>query len=660
MSERIQVDQALFGYREGHNLVAASLFLDPKVRQFLANVTDGSGAEQAVGPANAYTGLPVPDTSYYALFCTWPAPEMPRPGCVWSHTLLIDFGDLARVSNLGMLRKYLKRPDLEFDPVGFETPIEVQAEVIDRTHTGIDRDKAVLLLEALYGNPVSGIVLLDRSDPAWEEATFAIWSQQWPRLRRSFAFSTGSLDDRRHGGLEFDLQIGSQGTQRLWRRSSQLTQIIEAPGRLTAAQKEPWLQIALDDLGAAGPSAVREFLARYGSELDRPRASFSRLLSLFERPSHDEEDETRSRLASVAAAFPEAGEAFTLKRDELAQYMKSPEEGDLDTAMSAIYFLLHTDESSAFDKVPFDFQLFGKRLWKAKRADVMGLLDGLRPSQRTNEFRRSIALSLVGEDLPTIWRDLPAALGEMVRLRPELATEPSSWSMSASGQEALWGALDSATGEPEIWASVCVAMLKIQCNFAAASTVEKAFPALPNALSRWLESRQFQLPQHPWRVALAAPLRAVLMGAIESAAPLFALAVWALPFEEVSRIDGRRPNVQAIASGRQQFPEPLRLHTAFWLCGLGLKTDGPAGANLLESSFFSTYDALASSNYPGEAWERLSVVLPEPAYGFGWDRCKLLCRGLRDWVHSNKSTSLNLKSRATSSEHDKVLKKVFK
>src|SRR5713226_7421421 len=110
MPESFQVEQALFGYREGHNLVAASVALAPRVRQFLANVTDVSGPDSSVGFEASYTGLPVPETNYYALFCTWPAPEMPRPGCVWSHVLLLGLTDLARIPDLSILRSLCLRP----------------------------------------------------------------------------------------------------------------------------------------------------------------------------------------------------------------------------------------------------------------------------------------------------------------------------------------------------------------------------------------------------------------------------------------------------------------------------------------------------------------------------------------------------------------------
>ena len=88
--------QALFGYDAGHHLIEASLKLSTEIRHFLAVATDLSGSSPALGFETSYTGMPLPGSSYYALFCTWLAPEMPRPGSVWSQVIFIELGDLAK------------------------------------------------------------------------------------------------------------------------------------------------------------------------------------------------------------------------------------------------------------------------------------------------------------------------------------------------------------------------------------------------------------------------------------------------------------------------------------------------------------------------------------------------------------------------------------
>src|ERR1035438_7653912 len=110
MPVEVALHQAVFGYDAGHNLLAASCPLSAESRRTLAVLTDTSGPWPASGFDHAFTGTLLPDMPYYALFCTWLAPEMPRPGCVWSHVLLIELADLAGLADLGELRHCFKKP----------------------------------------------------------------------------------------------------------------------------------------------------------------------------------------------------------------------------------------------------------------------------------------------------------------------------------------------------------------------------------------------------------------------------------------------------------------------------------------------------------------------------------------------------------------------
>lgn len=257
MADLIRVHQALFGYHDGHNLVAASVSLSPNVRHFLATMTDASGAEIAQGFALAYTGLAVPQTDYYALFCTWPAPEMPRPGCVWSHVLLVNLADLARLRDLSMLRGFCQRPKTPSAASEYEEPITLPS--LDRPnqpHVPHPHNTASLLT-ALYRYPERGIVVLAERSEEWEDTVFALWSQQWPRLRRNFAFSTGSFGDRRLAGVIFDLQIAPVGSERLWRRAELPTTVIEPTSGASSGSEPPWIRLVMDDLVADSSSPLR-------------------------------------------------------------------------------------------------------------------------------------------------------------------------------------------------------------------------------------------------------------------------------------------------------------------------------------------------------------------------------------------------------------------
>jgi hypothetical protein len=660
MSGQFNVHQALFGYREGHNLVAASVPLAPRIRQFLANVTDGSGPEGSEGFEAPYTGLPVPETDYYALFCTWPAPEMPRPGCVWSHLLLILLADLARITDLSGLRKLFLRPAVPPDLTAYEGPLRLPDTDVapGLTHPDSQR-RAALLLQTLYGHPGKGIIILDEKSWPWEVPVFGLWSQQWPRLRRSFAFSTGSLGDRRSAGVSFDLQIAPLSSKRLWGRGSLPTEVTEFPDTVPPTAMPPWARTALDDLAAGSVGPLRKFFFSYGSDVEMPRQAFARLTECFVGPGGAEEDDPIPRpaddpvprLAQIAAAFPQATEAVSLKREQLADLTRAPEPGGLESLWAATFFLLRAQEASAFERVPIDLGPHAEQLWQHKRADVLDLLGSIPQSERGNDLLHALATVVKPEELPILWSEQGAMLPRFLAQQPSLAADAAAWAMPEAGQRALWESLHAATSDQHTWALTCGAMLEAQCAFAERETVTLAGPSLADGLTRWLQAEDIRLPSREWRRALRVPLASAMKDR-DLPTTLLALAAWSMTPEEARSVPGSRADVQALVGHTaSSIPKPLLLPTLFWLTALGVQTPDKNGLALLARAFFPVYDTVARSHYPGELWELLAPVLPEPTLGLGWDRCRLLRRALRRWLRDNPKLANSMVRAAPSDEH---------
>ena len=95
MEKRPRLQQALHGYSDGHRQLALSTTLKLNDQKRLLALSDISGPGADLSPEGYLTGYPLTESGLFALGRTWPAPEMSRPGCVWTHTLLIDFSDLA-------------------------------------------------------------------------------------------------------------------------------------------------------------------------------------------------------------------------------------------------------------------------------------------------------------------------------------------------------------------------------------------------------------------------------------------------------------------------------------------------------------------------------------------------------------------------------------
>jgi hypothetical protein len=105
------VDQLLFGYRDGHELIAGSMELDAAALQEIVPHTDASldGEHE-----HQLVGTWIASAQRYLLCRIWPAPEQRRPGAVWAHGLLISGEDL-RAGPLAGLRTLLRRPEQATD-----------------------------------------------------------------------------------------------------------------------------------------------------------------------------------------------------------------------------------------------------------------------------------------------------------------------------------------------------------------------------------------------------------------------------------------------------------------------------------------------------------------------------------------------------------------
>ena len=86
---------------------------------------------------------------YYALACTWPAPEMGRPGCVWTHTLLIGTELLAQLCRPEALLSLFRRPSLQSGFKDFLEGVPLPCGAESRPEG--DKALGAELIRALYG-----------------------------------------------------------------------------------------------------------------------------------------------------------------------------------------------------------------------------------------------------------------------------------------------------------------------------------------------------------------------------------------------------------------------------------------------------------------------------------------------------------------------------
>ncbi|MBR1154615.1 hypothetical protein [Bradyrhizobium sp. JYMT SZCCT0428] len=308
------IDQALFGYADGHRQIASSLRLPMKDLYLLSTASDlASGAR--LGERESYlSGLPLPESRRYALFRTWAAPEMPRPGCVWSHVLLLGPKLSASIPALSAVLPLFRRPvanEMSF----FGNPLNIPSS--SQFVESVNADLISVIVSHYY---TGGRVTLspDSGEPnEIEKAVLAVWSQQWPRLRSSFSFCTASLNE-------------SQRTEQN-DYSVQVAPLDEMP----SLNHEKWVSLASADASLNKVTPLRRFLWRYGRDITASRRHFRMIVDLYIR-SQGADVIGADAVLDVFRVLPDGSDGAVLKRDILGIGPSSPR---LIAAISAVDLL---------------------------------------------------------------------------------------------------------------------------------------------------------------------------------------------------------------------------------------------------------------------------------------------------------------------------------
>lgn len=202
----VALEQALHGYEDGHRLLAASTELTADDRRLLARQTDSPDAGRVPNWEALLAGHPLP-SGRFALSMTWPAPEMPRPGCVWTHTLILDQDTLASAS--GELLRLFRRPaGPEFSIEDYRAALTLRgAEAVESPPTTVRWSE--VLAWSVFEPPERPVraFRMNLPDDERHELLVGLWTVGWPDLRAAFSFCDAPRTQRLLDDRPFDLQL---------------------------------------------------------------------------------------------------------------------------------------------------------------------------------------------------------------------------------------------------------------------------------------------------------------------------------------------------------------------------------------------------------------------------------------------------------------------
>jgi len=137
----LNIEQFLFGYNNGHRLLAGSTDLSDDMSWELVRKTDRPSCSDTELKHGITFGFSIDDA--YALCRTWAAPEIERPGAVWTHVLLIPKVETAPLKYLDSLCP-AKTPVIET----FKEGIQVNPALPEKANLTVESANLLLLLSA--------------------------------------------------------------------------------------------------------------------------------------------------------------------------------------------------------------------------------------------------------------------------------------------------------------------------------------------------------------------------------------------------------------------------------------------------------------------------------------------------------------------------------
>lgn len=647
------VHQTLHGYEAGHRLLQSSRKLSADEERLMFVLSDMSGSSMIGGFEEYLTGYPIVSSGAYAFARTWYAPEMIRPGCVWTHTLLLDGHEALLLEHLGALLALFKRPRLPIATVDYSSALPLSSALTPyEDSVTYPMPLARRALSALYATPDRPVLIAADNARELESLLVDIWSQQWPALRCAFSFSSGSLAAREVRGSAFDLQVVPS------RRASRIEQSVAGAVTLEADRDvdvygDGWLDCLADDLRSRTSTPLRRFMNVSGNALGAKRRWMIKLANIYSVANSLPRRRRRVTLAPVtralAESFPGRSHALSLKA-ELFGSEADRQHGPLSGVSEAQIMaeLVSTQYSDVFDVLSLGLERRIVALLKSDLPEALRIFRGLVSHELTHFGRTYVAVFLASADVPQLTALLQSdsllargVLDDLLdgvsskyshdinkRVRGRIKELLSIDGLGAIGlvTSVLSPFIVDKTWSDDLTDAIAQAAFDEFGGYAAAAILEGITTSgweewLPMD-SRWVrETRQWPASLVKWLSdSGGASVRAVA----------FVASLLDPHSRVVSDVDcAVWLRVSQDSNGDMSYEE--RVAAMAFLLTLGLGGRVNAASKLVAAAFEPVYFAAAAGRLSEDSWQLIRSEAPDLSWWQDWDRCKRLRRALVDF-----------------------------
>lgn len=373
----IVIHQMLHGYKLGHNYVQGSIIL-PSSHDMdkIATLSDWSEFVDKGGKSDYITAYALPDNPYYVIAKSWYAEEMRRPGCVWTHSLLIQRTDIGKLNDYCQLLTLFKRPVVNEENFSdYSTSIVLNEKSICRAQIGdfgLTEGKVSELYAILLSHqPVS--ILKEIGNVELQKLLLNLYNYLPSDLLWQRSFCSGTALPRSYEGQLLSVQFVTHDGGNV----TYLSDKIPYHGSQLVA-------FSLLNGQRQLPNLIRHFENELGGNEWRLRG-FLEVVALVNRVCINEEEKQQvllSILDQLSKAFPQPTEGDNFKRSVLQPSIIK----DLGGEENFLY-TFSTINVSSFTEEQINYT---KRLHDLSSEQFLSLLKKLYSSKNINEWGKQI------------------------------------------------------------------------------------------------------------------------------------------------------------------------------------------------------------------------------------------------------------------------------
>ena len=198
----------LHGYKLGHNYIQGSIVL-PSTHDMdkIATLSDWSEYVGVNNERDYITAYPLDESPYYVVAMTWYADGMRRPGCVWTHSLLIHKDDLDKINDFCNLLYLFEVPITE-NYENYSTPRGLVEDAKEaETHLSeIGENKAAEVYESLLSTTPS-FILAELTSQQSQELLLSLLNYLPVEILKNKSICSGTATPRAYDGKYLSLQF---------------------------------------------------------------------------------------------------------------------------------------------------------------------------------------------------------------------------------------------------------------------------------------------------------------------------------------------------------------------------------------------------------------------------------------------------------------------